>query len=98
VRPVSPQLAGAADTVCIEEQRAELPSGKVGFDLYLPRTTEPAPLVVVAHGFARNKARMSGWGRSLASQGFAVAVPTLPALSDHRRNGRAINELSGVST
>jgi dienelactone hydrolase len=52
-----------------------------------------APLVVVAHGFSRNKSSMADWGRCLSQAGFAAAVPTLPAWSDHARNGRAIRDL-----
>jgi dienelactone hydrolase len=62
-------------------------------DLYLPTSHGKAPLVIVAHGFMRSKAKMADWGRHLAGQGFAVAVPTLPAWADHARNGRAVREL-----
>ena len=62
-------------------------------DLYLPASRSKAPLVIVAHGFWRNKAKMANWGRHLAEQGFAVAVPTLPSWADHARNGRAIGEM-----
>ena len=65
----------------------------VAFDLYLPNSPEPAPLVVVAHGFTRGKANMAGWGECLAREGFVAVVPTLPSWSDHRRNARSINEL-----
>jgi pimeloyl-ACP methyl ester carboxylesterase len=37
---------------------------------------------------------MADWGRCLSRQGFAAAVPTLPAWSDHALNGRAIRELA----
>jgi len=36
---------------------------------------------------------MAGWGRHLAGEGYLVAVPDLPAWSDHARNGRAINDV-----
>lgn len=70
-----------------------LASGRVVVDLYFRRASEPAPLVVVAHGFWRSRSNMAGWGRHLAEHGFVAAVPDLPAWSDHARNGRAINEL-----
>jgi hypothetical protein len=92
-RPAAPPSVGVSGPICLDEQMVELPSGKMVFDLYLPTTATPAPLVVAAHGFARNKTYMSGWGWRLADEGFVVAVPTLPAGSNHRRNGRAINEL-----
>ena len=68
--------------------------GAFDCDFYLPRVGRPAPLVVVAHGFSRSKASMADWGRRLSQEGFAAAVPTLPAWSDHARNGRAISELA----
>lgn len=79
---------------CLADQRAELPSGAVTFDLYLPPGPTPAPLVVVAHGFSRSKTNMAGWGRQLAEDGFIAAVPTLPNWSDHAGNGVALNELA----
>ena len=73
--------------------RVEVREGAFDCDVYLPRQKKPAPLVVVAHGFSRTKASMADWGRRLAQEGFVAAVPTLPAWSDHARNGRAIREL-----
>jgi dienelactone hydrolase len=68
-------------------------AGTFDADLYLPASHDKAPLVIVAHGFMRSKAKMADWGRHLAEQGFAVAVPTLPAWADHVRNARSIREL-----
>lgn len=68
-------------------------SGAFDADLYLPAISGMAPLAIVAHGFWRSKARMVEWGRHLAMQGFAIAVPTLPSWANHARNGRAIQEL-----
>jgi dienelactone hydrolase len=82
-----------ADAVRVEEHEVELGAGRVTFDLYVPRVT-PAPLVVVAHGFLRGKSNMAGWGRRLAEEGFAAAVPTLPTTADHERNGRSMVELA----
>ena len=73
--------------------RVEVREGAFDCDLYLPARREPAPLVIVAHGFSRTKASMADWGRCLSREGFAAAVPTLPAWSDHARNGRAIRQL-----
>jgi hypothetical protein len=47
----------------------------------------------VAHGFARRRRNMSGWGRHLAHEGFVAAAPDLPAWSDHARNGRFLSDL-----
>ena len=73
--------------------RVHDPAGEFDANLYLPASHGKAPLVIVVHGFMRTKAKMADWGRHLAEQGFAVAVPTLPAWADHARNGRAIREL-----
>jgi dienelactone hydrolase len=88
-----PASVFAAPPGQIEEHQARLPSGDVRFDLYLPASTNPAPLVVVAHGFLRTRTNMAGWGEKLAQEGFVAAVPTLPTWSDHPRNGRAVGEL-----
>jgi len=93
LRPAGPALVQGS-TVPIQELQATLPAGAVKFDLYLPAAARSAPLVVVAHGFLRTKANMAGWGKMLAAEGFVVAVPTLPTLSDHPRNARAIGELT----
>jgi dienelactone hydrolase len=73
--------------------RVKLAAGAAAVDLYLPEAAGPAPLVIVAHVFARRRRNMAGWGRYLAQEGFAAAVPDLPAWSDHARNGRFISEL-----
>jgi pimeloyl-ACP methyl ester carboxylesterase len=73
--------------------RAKLSAGAADVDIYWRETAEPAPLVIVAHGFARRRHNMSGWGRYLAEEGFLVVVPDLPAWSDHARNARFITQL-----
>jgi len=73
--------------------RVTLAGGAPAVDLYWPEAAGPAPLVIVAHGFARRRRNMSGWGRHLAREGFAAAVPDLPAWADHTRNGRFISDL-----
>jgi len=73
--------------------RVSLTGKTVTVDCYLPRRTEVAPVVVVAHGFSRNRRTMAGWGALLAGAGFIAVVPDLPAWSDHPRNGRAVTEL-----
>lgn len=73
--------------------RVQFAAGVASVDVYWPETTEPAPLVIIAHGFSRNRRNMSGWGRHLAGEGFVAVVPDLPARSDHARNGRFITDL-----
>ncbi|TNE89795.1 MAG: hypothetical protein EP330_10325 [Deltaproteobacteria bacterium] len=62
-------------------------------DIYLPEDEAPAPLVVVAHGFARSRHRMEGWGTALAGEGFVVAVPNMPYFAKHHDNAQAVVEL-----
>ncbi|MCC6130701.1 MAG: dienelactone hydrolase family protein [Acidobacteria bacterium] len=76
-----------------ETLRVKLSEGSAKVDMYGPKSTVPAPLVIVAHGFWRHRHNMSGWGRHLAKEGFVAAVPDLPAWSDHARNGRFLSEL-----
>lgn len=65
----------------------------VKVDFYLPSDSTSAPVVVIVHGFARNRKTMAGWGASLAQQGFLGIAPDLPSWADHARNGRAVAEL-----
>jgi len=82
----------AAMPAC-ETLRVKLPAGAANVDIYWPDTAAPAPLVIVAHGFGRHRRNMAGWGQHLAKEGFAAAVPDLPAWSNHARNGRFLSEL-----
>lgn len=73
--------------------RVHSSAGDTSVDIYRPPTEEPAPLVIVAHGFSRKRRNMSGWGQHLAGQGFVAAVPDLPAWTDQARNGRFLSDL-----
>jgi dienelactone hydrolase len=83
----------SATRLAFETIRVKLSAGTTDLDIYWPETAAPAPLVIVAHGFFRHRHNMSGWGQHLAREGLMVAVPDLPAWSDHARNGRFINDL-----
>ena len=51
--------------------------GRNTFDLYLPQTDGPAPVILWAHGgafVAGDKAGVENWATCLASEGFAVAA------------------------
>lgn len=85
-----PAMASGTSVLTVD---AELRTGRIKLDLYLPATDRPAPLVVVSHGWNRNRTTMVGWGRKLAAEGFVVAVPDAPAFADHPRNGRSIGHL-----
>jgi hypothetical protein len=79
--------SGAFETV-----RVKLAAGAAAVDIYRPDAAT-APLVIVAHGFSRRRRHMSAWGQHLSGEGFVVAVPDLPAWSDHVRNGRFLSDL-----
>lgn len=89
-------MAAPAPAMTRQTIRARLPAGSARVDLYWPDTDAPSPLVLVAHGFARSRRNMSGWGRHLAGEGFVVAAPDMPSWSDHARNGRYITQLCAL--
>jgi len=74
-------------------EKSALTGKSVKVDFYLPPVPGPAPVVVIAHGFTRNRKTMAGWGGLLAKEGFFVVAPDLPTWADHARNGRAVTEL-----
>ena len=74
-------------------QKLALTGKSVAVDFYLPPASGPAPVVVIAHGFTRNRKTMAGWGDMLAREGFLAVVPDLPGWADQARNGRALAEL-----
>ena len=86
-------MSAATDVPTFQTIRVTLPAGAAHVDIYWRDTAELAPLVIVAHGFARRRRNMSGWGRHLAEEGFVVAVPDLPAWADHARNARFVSQL-----
>lgn len=85
--------ATAPKRVATLSRRIHLTGKEVPVDLYLPKGVRSAPVVVVAHGFTRSRLNMAGWGGLLASNGFIVAIPDLPALADREQNSQAISEL-----
>src|SRR5688572_6021721 len=74
-------------------EKLKLAGERVEVDFFLPKTSRPAPLVVVAHGFSRSRKNFEGWGERLARAGYFAAIPDLPASTDHKQNGHAIEEL-----
>jgi len=77
-------------------RQVSLTGKPVVVDFYLPDGVSNAPVVIIAHGFSRSRLNMVGWGGLLASNGFLVAIPDLPAFTDREQNSRAINELLQV--
>jgi dienelactone hydrolase len=74
-------------------ERVALTGMRVKVDFYVPSANGPAPVVLIAHGFTRNRKTMAGWGAMLAAHGFLAVVPDQPTWADHARNGRALAEL-----
>jgi dienelactone hydrolase len=74
-------------------ETCRLAGESVKVDFYLPPHPDSAPVVVIAHGFSRNRKTMAGWGGMLAQDGFLTVVPDLPTWKDHERNGRAVAQL-----
>lgn len=89
----APGKQSATIRLVVETIHLKLAEGDANVDLYWPTTNTPAPLVIVAHGFSRHRHNMSGWGKHLSKAGLVVAVPDLPAWSDHARNARFISDL-----
>ena len=50
--------------------------------VYLPATAEPAPLIVLAHGFNGHPRKFTDLATFWANAGYVVAVPEFPASSD----------------
>jgi dienelactone hydrolase len=71
----------------------KLAGKEVAVDFYLPSDAQPGPLVIMAHGFTRSRLNMAGWGGMLASNGFIVAIPDMPAMSNRKKNSQGIKEL-----
>lgn len=82
------------DGVVKETHQLECAGERMTVDFYFRTDGEPAPQVVVAHGFSRGRRHMAGWGAALAERGMIAAVPTQPRLAAHARNGRALAALA----
>ncbi|HYO37963.1 MAG TPA: alpha/beta fold hydrolase, partial [Geodermatophilus sp.] len=71
-----PTPASAAEDVATEEARVPSGSGAEAVELdttlYLPDVDEPAPAVVLAHGFGGSKQSVAADARDLAGRGFVV--------------------------
>lgn len=66
-------------------------SCEIELERFTPQGVASPPLVILSHGFARDRKNMVEMGEHLASWGFDVAVPTLCNLkftnTDHPQNG-----------
>lgn len=81
------------ESVVKHTEKLALQGRKVPVDFYLPQNVGKAPVVIVAHGFTRNRRVMAGWGNLLAQNGMIAVVPDLPFITHHTRNARAISDL-----
>ena len=84
---LAPTARAEAETVEIE-----LSGRLVQADVHRPDVPARAA-VVVAHGFMRSRATMTGHAQALARHGLLAIAPDLPSLTDSRDNGRALGEL-----
>lgn len=87
--------------VRITEGRRISVYGKIfAFDVFEPDSSVPIGTILIAHGFARNRLSMRGWGRHLAGHGFRVIVPDLvhstPFAGRHDRNARDLLDLASA--
>ena len=91
-RPSRTLAAGVAPGVRIERGQARSATGcALDYAWYRPASAAPGELVVLAHGFLRNKARLAGLARALAETGISVVTVdfcnTRPWRGNHARNG-----------
>jgi len=70
----------------VQSQLLETSQGPVS--LYSPKTTDPGPLILVAHGFAGSRQMMQYISRDLARAGFQVAAYDFYG---HGRNGMLLS-------
>jgi len=81
-----------ASDVRIEWGRVQSATGcALDYAWYRPDSAKPGDLVVLAHGFLRDKTRLSGLARALAETGISVVTVdfcnTGPWRGNHARNG-----------
>jgi predicted dienelactone hydrolase len=78
-----------------QSSRTETIAGSsLDFDLYVPKTSKPCPIIVLAHGFMRSKALMVDWGTHLASRGYIVMTPSFALFnSDHAAHATSMSGL-----
>jgi pimeloyl-ACP methyl ester carboxylesterase len=107
--PTTADTGRPPDPVVAPDYRAPGPRGvqevngsfeascRMSYRSFLPDGAAPRGLVVLAHGFARDRTRVYGWARHLASWGWAVVTPDLCAAGlinvDHEANGRDLASL-----
>lgn len=97
----SPDYADEGPLPVVTSSGTDRTSCDMAWDLYVPDGAAPDTLVVLSHGFARDRARMTGHAAHLASWGLAVLTPDLchasPLDTDHAQNGRDLADLAATS-
>lgn len=73
-----------------ETYSLELAGSRQAVDVYRPEHGPSAGVAIVAHGFARTRARHRDLGRALAEAGVTAVIPDLPNAVDLWANGRAL--------
>ena len=81
-----------APPVVQETHAMQLGSAQRDVDIYRP-SASPVGVAIVAHGFARSRARHRDLGRALAEAGIVAVVPDLPSVMNLWSNGDALAEL-----
>lgn len=88
----APDAAHAATVA--ETLELTLAERRTQVDFYLPAgKLPPRGAVILAHGFTRTRATMTGHAAALAETGVVAVVPDLPFLTDSRSNARALTDL-----
>jgi len=83
--------AQESPTVVQETHAMQLGSETRDVDVYRPGAA-PVGIAIVAHGFARSRARHRDLGRALAEAGIVAVVPDLPSVLNLWTNGDALAE------
>jgi len=78
----------------VYSEPTELDGHTVEVDIYRLVDKPTDGIAIVAHGFARSRARHRDLGRALAAAGITAVIPDLPHVVDHWGNGDAVVELA----
>jgi dienelactone hydrolase len=85
-----PLAAETSEPRSVSTYTLELAGGEERVDVYRPVAQAPHGVAVVAHGFARSRARHRDLARALAAAGVVAVVPNLPSVLDLWGNGDAL--------
>jgi dienelactone hydrolase len=82
--------ASAGELYSVTTYTLDLAGAAERVDVYRPVAQAPHGVAVVAHGFARSRARHRDLARALATAGVVAVVPDLPSVLDLWGNGDAL--------